>query len=74
MDDQFAEAPLGQSCGALPSETVSNGVHHGTFRHEQGNADLRSEHGYQLDIVDWVATRWEAHVATYFNYFDNFIT
>ena len=29
---------------------VSNGVHHGTFRHEQGNPDLRSEHGYQLDL------------------------
>lgn len=33
-----------------PAEMVSNGVHHGTFRHEMGNPDLRSEHGYQLDL------------------------
>ncbi len=31
------------------NELASNGVHHGTFRHEQGNASLDSEHGWQLD-------------------------
>lgn len=57
-----------------PSETVSNGVHHGTFRHEQGNPELTSEQGYQLDLgLDWQRGRWQAHLATYFNYFDNFI-
>ena len=57
-----------------PSETVSNGVHHGTFRHEQGNPELQSEHGYQFDLgLDWVSSRFEAHLATYFNFFDNFI-
>lgn len=57
-----------------PSETVSNGVHHGTFRHEQGNPDLRSESGYQLDLgLDWSSPRWEAHLAGYFNFFEGFI-
>ncbi|AVM52391.1 iron complex outermembrane receptor protein [Bacteroides zoogleoformans] len=31
------------------NELASNGVHHGTFRHEQGDASLSSEHGWQLD-------------------------
>jgi iron complex outermembrane receptor protein len=31
------------------NELASNGVHHGTFRHEQGNASLHSEQGWQLD-------------------------
>ncbi|MGB3586442.1 MAG: TonB-dependent receptor [Tunicatimonas sp.] len=32
-------------------ELASNGVHHGTFRHELGNPDLQSERGYQLDYA-----------------------
>lgn len=31
------------------NELASNGVHHGTFRHEQGDASLASEQGWQLD-------------------------
>jgi iron complex outermembrane receptor protein len=31
------------------NELASNGVHHGAFRHEQGNASLASERGWQLD-------------------------
>ncbi len=71
----WLKAHLGKSFRVpYPSETASNGVHHGTFRHEQGNPDLRSEHGYQLDLgLDWTAPRWEAHLSTYFNFFDNFI-
>ncbi|WNJ17169.1 TonB-dependent receptor [Pontibacter sp. G13] len=57
-----------------PSETVSNGVHHGSFRHEQGDPNLTSEHGYQLDLGwDWQGERFEAHVSTFLNFFDNFI-
>ena len=33
-----------------PSELASNGVHHGTFRHEQGNPNLLPEKGIQSDI------------------------
>ena len=32
------------------NELASNGVHHGTFRHEQGDAALSSERGWQLDV------------------------
>ena len=31
------------------NELASNGVHHGTFRHEQGDATLSSEQGWQMD-------------------------
>jgi iron complex outermembrane receptor protein len=33
------------------NELGSNGVHHGTFRHEQGDTALLSEKGYQMDIA-----------------------
>jgi iron complex outermembrane recepter protein len=33
------------------NELASNGVHHGTFRHEMGDSSLVSENGYQLDIA-----------------------
>jgi len=57
-----------------PAETVSNGVHHGTFRHELGTPDLQSEHGYQLDISGaWRLPKNRLEVSTYFNYFDKFI-
>ena len=57
-----------------PAETVSNGIHHGTFRHEVGTPDLQSEHGYQLDLsADWNANNFTGSLALYFNYFDNYI-
>lgn len=57
-----------------PSETVSNGIHHGTFRHEVGTPNLDSEHGYQLDLgAYWYFDKFEGSLAYYFNYFDNYI-
>ena len=57
-----------------PSETSSNGIHHGTFRHEQGTVDLSSEDGYQLDVaIDFRAEKFQLNAAVYFNYFNDFI-
>lgn len=57
-----------------PNETVSNGMHHGTFRHEVGTPDLGTEHGYQLDVsTEWELNRWRGSLAGYFNYFDGYI-
>jgi iron complex outermembrane receptor protein len=57
-----------------PSETVSNGVHHGTFRHEMGNQSLRSEHGYQIDVSNHVHLhRLTATVTGFFNFFQDYI-
>lgn len=57
-----------------PAETVSNGIHHGTFRHEVGTPDLDSEHGYQLDVgIYRNVSKFRGSLSLYFNYFDNYI-
>ena len=68
-------ANLGKSFRVpYPSETVSNGIHHGTFRHEVGTPDLTSEQGYQLDLgLSLSESRFNASLNLYFNYFDNYI-
>lgn len=49
-DRQMVKVNLGRSF-RLPgaNELAANGVHHGTFRHEQGDANLKSEQGWQMD-------------------------
>lgn len=57
-----------------PYELAANGVHHGTFRHEQGRAQLSTETGYQLDARYTGYTgsvEWE--VSPFVGYYDNFI-
>lgn len=75
-DDTWTfKANLGKSFRIpYPSETVSNGIHHGTFRHEVGTVDLTSEHGYQLDLgAYWNYEKFDGSLSVYFNYFDNYI-
>ena len=69
------KANLGKSFRVpYPAETVSNGIHHGTFRHEVGTPDLKSEHGYQFDVsADLSLENFGGSLAMYFNYFDNYI-
>ncbi len=76
VDDKWIlKANLGKSFRVpYPAETVSNGIHHGTFRHEVGTPDLKSEHGYQLDLsASWNYKKFKGSLASYFNYFDNYI-
>nr|MBS0036748.1 TonB-dependent receptor [Saprospiraceae bacterium] len=57
-----------------PVETSANGVHHGTFRHEMGRPDLKSEHGYQFDLgIRYFESNWYASVTPFLNYFNNYI-
>lgn len=57
-----------------PNETSSNGVHHGTFRHEVGTPDLKTEHGYQLDVsADFNKPKFSLSSAVFANYFNQFI-
>lgn len=57
-----------------PSETSSNGVHHGTFRHELGNPDLKSEKGIQTDLA-FIRSKekWYTNLALFYNYFQDYI-
>lgn len=57
-----------------PSETVSNGVHHGNFRHEIGDTTLQSEYGYQFDaFVMQKRGPLTLQVEPFFWLFDDFI-
>ncbi|MFN8698906.1 MAG: TonB-dependent receptor [Flavobacteriales bacterium] len=56
------------------AERSINGVHHGTFRHEQGDGSLRPEHGYQLDASLSRETRSGLiSISPYVNYFSGYI-
>lgn len=56
------------------NELASNGVHHGTFRHEQGDSSLDSEHGWQLDFsYGWTHNGMQLTVSPFASWFDNYI-
>ncbi|MDR1562423.1 MAG: TonB-dependent receptor [Dysgonamonadaceae bacterium] len=60
----------------LPSanELASNGVHHGAFRHEQGDPSLVSENGWQTDIAYYLEhDAITLSVSPFFSWFDNYI-
>ncbi|WP_246535277.1 TonB-dependent receptor [Litoribacter ruber] len=55
-------------------ELASNGVHHGNFRHEIGNADLESERSYQIDLnYTYRKKNFYVGISPYFSFYDNFI-
>jgi iron complex outermembrane receptor protein len=55
-------------------ELGMNGVHHGTFRHEQGDSTLRTEAGWQLDLALVHARKRVSFTLSPFAYlFDNYI-
>lgn len=61
----------------LPSanELTSNGVHHGAFRHEQGDASLSSEQGWQLDVsYTYRRAGWELMLSPFCSYYPHFIS
>lgn len=55
-------------------ELASNGVHHGTFRHELGDPDLSSERGFQLDFnATYSSKKFYLAFTPYFSLYDNYI-
>jgi iron complex outermembrane recepter protein len=55
-------------------ELAVNGVHHGTFRHEQGDAGLVPENGYQVDLsYEYHTNNFLFTVTPFFNYYQKFI-
>jgi len=55
-------------------ELTANGLHHGTFRHEQGDTSLRPERGIHLDLIyELKKANWKINVAGFAYYFDRFI-
>ncbi|MFD2036168.1 TonB-dependent receptor [Belliella marina] len=57
-----------------PIELSSNGIHHGNFRHEVGNANLGSERSYQADLNFAYSNRKVSiNLSPFIGYFDDFI-
>jgi iron complex outermembrane receptor protein len=56
------------------NELASNGVHHGAFRHEQGDGSLPSERGWQFD-AGLIFERENIRMAfsPFFSWFENYI-
>ena len=56
------------------SEMLSDGVHHGTNRHEIGSQNLESEFANQFDIsLDYNSEHININVNPFYNYFQNYI-
>jgi iron complex outermembrane receptor protein len=57
------------------NELASNGVHHGTFRHEQGTPSLLSEHGWLLDMSYAGSVRgFSFSMSPFVGWFDHYIS
>lgn len=55
-------------------ELAANGVHHGSFRHEQGNADLKTERGLQVDLgLHYQRKRLQLSITPFASYFLNYL-
>ncbi len=55
-------------------ELSSNGIHHGTFRHEFGDSTLTTERGWQVDLnLTYHTKDFHASVTPFYNYFTQFI-
>lgn len=74
-DKHLVKVNIGRSF-RLPgaNELAANGVHHGTFRHEQGDANLKSEQGWQLDASYHLKyRRISFSVSPFVSWFSNYI-
>ncbi|MCH7400324.1 TonB-dependent receptor [Belliella kenyensis] len=57
-----------------PVELATNGVHHGNFRHEVGNANLNGERSYQLDLnLAYSKPKFLITLSPFWGYFDQYI-
>lgn len=55
-------------------ELTMNGVHHGTFRHEQGDPTLSPETGWQIDIGAYRSKGpWSISLTPFLYAFDNYV-
>ena len=56
------------------NELGANGMHHGAFRHEQGNPGLKTERGYQLDLgYNLDKKMFSFSISPFVSYFSNYI-
>lgn len=55
-------------------EMASNGVHHGAFRHEKGNPNLKPEQGVAFDLrASYTSENFNTSISPYAYFFSNYI-
>ncbi|WBL24747.1 TonB-dependent receptor [Zunongwangia sp. HGR-M22] len=55
-------------------ELGANGIHHGSFRHEQGDPNLDPEKGFMADIsLNFAQNSWKINLSPYAYFFSNYI-
>ncbi|MDA3832964.1 MAG: TonB-dependent receptor [Spirochaetales bacterium] len=66
---------VGESFRApTPNELTTNGIHHGSFRHEVGDSSLSSERGIYLDaVIDYEWDDRKITLSPYYYHFSNYI-
>ncbi|MCC5946516.1 MAG: TonB-dependent receptor [Bernardetiaceae bacterium] len=56
------------------AELTANGIHHGTFRHEQGDASLEAERGIQLEMgLHYKTEKMSFELTPFANFFSNYL-
>lgn len=56
------------------NELAANGLHHGNFRHEMGEPNLKPERGYQLDfILNYSKENFIFKFTPFYSHFSNYI-
>lgn len=74
-EHQHLKANVGRSF-RLPSvnELSANGVHHGSFRHEQGDTEINSECGWQADVAYEIDNkRLSLSLTPFVSWYENYI-
>jgi len=55
-------------------ELGANGIHHGSFRHEQGDPNLDPEKGFMADVsLNYSQNSWKINLSPYAYFFSNYI-
>ncbi|WP_198672971.1 TonB-dependent receptor [Algoriphagus litoralis] len=72
---QILKANLGSGLRfPTPIELASNGIHHGNFRHERGNANLIPERSYQVDLAySWAQEKLSFGITPFASLYRGFI-
>ncbi|MFC6859471.1 TonB-dependent receptor [Zunongwangia atlantica] len=76
FNDQFSSKVNLGTAFRIPTaiELGANGIHHGSFRHEQGDPNLDPEQGFMADVsLNYAENSWNINLSPYAYFFSNYI-
>ncbi|SFC91226.1 iron complex outermembrane recepter protein [Zunongwangia mangrovi] len=76
FNEQFSSKVNLGTAFRLPTaiELGANGIHHGSFRHEQGDPNLNPEQGFMADVsLNYAENSWNINLSPYAYFFSNYI-